>query len=290
MILGCHLSIAGGTYRALESAHRFGLDTVALFVRNQRQWRAPALGDDQAALFRQRRGELAISPVIAHGSYLVNLAGEGKFSEPSAKAAADELDRCGRMGIEFLVMHPGSHADAAAGIALLTDRLNEIVAGCPHEQVKVLLETTAGQGGNLGWNFEQLADMLARLRPAERFGVCLDTCHVFAAGYDIRTPEAYRRTMEQFDAIVGMDRLGVIHINDSKRDLGSRVDRHEHIGQGKIGPCGLANFVLDERFARTPFILETPKGLDAEGRNLDEINIATVRGIANRSQRQNILR
>jgi deoxyribonuclease-4 len=156
--------------------------------------------------------------------------------------------------------------------------------------VKVLLETTAGQGGNLGWNFEQLAAMLARLRPAERFGVCLDTCHVFAAGYDIRTPKAYRRTMEQFDAIIGLDRLGVIHINDSKRDLGSRVDRHEHIGQGKIGLEGLGNFVRDERFTRTPFILETPKGLDAEGKDLDEINIATVRGLANRSKRQNILR
>ena len=263
----------------MESARGYGLDTVALFVRNQRQWRAPALGGEQAALFRKTRTESAISPVVAHGSYLVNLAGEGKFSEPSAKATADELDRCGRMGIEFLVMHPGTHADAAAGITLLTDALNEIVAACPHERVKVLLETTAGQGGNLGWNFEQLADMLARLRPAERFGVCLDTCHIFAAGYDIRTPEAYGRTMEQFDAIVGLGRLGVIHINDSKRDLGSRVDRHEHIGQGKIGPRGLANFVRDERFARTPFILETPKGLDPSGRNLDEVNIAAVRGL-----------
>ena len=280
MLLGCHLSIAGGAYRALESARRYGLSTVALFVRNQRQWRAPALADDQAALFQKTRGELAISPVIAHGSYLVNLAGEGKFSEPSAKATADELDRCGRMGIEFLVMHPGTHADAVAGISLLTDRLNQIVAACRHESVKVLLETTAGQGGNLGWSFEQLAEMLARLRPAKRFGVCLDTCHVFAAGYDIRTPQAYRRTMKQFDSIVGMDRLGVIHVNDSKRELGSRVDRHEHIGQGKIGLRGLANFVRDERLARTPFILETPKGLDPDGRDLDEINIATVRRIA----------
>jgi deoxyribonuclease-4 len=278
MILGCHLSIAGGMHRALESAHEYGLNTVALFVRNQRQWRSPALGNDQADLFRKTRRELVISPVVAHGSYLVNLAGEGKFSDPSAKATADELDRCGRLGIEYLVMHPGSHADTYVGIALLADRLNEIVAACPLG-VKVLLETTAGQGGNLGWSFEQLADMLARLRPAERFGVCLDTCHVFAAGYDIRTPEAYRRTMEQFDAIVGLDRLGVIHINDSKRDLGSRVDRHEHIGQGKIGLEGLANFVHDGRFARTPFILETPKGFDADGRDLDEINIATVRGL-----------
>jgi deoxyribonuclease-4 len=280
MLLGCHLSIAGGAHRALESARGYGLRAVALFVRNQRQWRAPALGDDQAALFRKTRGELEISPVIAHGSYLVNLAGDGKFAKPSETATADELDRCGRMGIEFLVMHPGTHANAAAGISLLTDRLNEIVAACPHQNVKVLLETTAGQGGNLGWSFEQLAQMLARLRPAERFGVCLDTCHVFAAGYDIRTPQAYHRTMKQFDSTVGLARLGVIHINDSKRDLGSRVDRHEHIGQGQIGLGGLANFVRDERFARTPFILETPKGLDAEGRDLDEINIATVRRIA----------
>lgn len=290
MILGCHLSIAGGTHRALELARGYGLGAVALFVRNQRQWRSPALEDDQAALFRKTRGELAISPVIAHGSYLVNLAGEGKFSGPSVEAADDELDRCGRMGIDYLVMHPGTHADAAAGISLLTDRLNEIVAACPHEEVKVLLETTAGQGGNLGWNFEQLADMLARLRPAERFGVCLDTCHIFAAGYDIRTPAAYRRTLEQFDAIIGLDRLGVIHINDSKRELGSRVDRHERIGQGKIGSRSLASFVRDERFARTPFILETPKGLDAEGRDLDEINIATVRGLEKPSKRQDILR
>ena len=141
----------------------------------------------------------------------------------------------------------------------------ELIANCPHKRPKVFLESTAGQGGSLGWNFEQLAEMLRLLKPARRFSVCLDTCHLFAAGYDVRSRKAYQRTMSQFDAIVGLDRLGAIHLNDSKRELGSRVDRHEHIGLGKIGRQGLANFVNDPRLAATPFILETPKGT-ARGR------------------------
>ncbi len=168
MILGCHLSIAGGVHHALESAHDYGLQTVAMFVRNQRQWRAPALRDDQVAIFLRTRRQTRISPVVAHGSYLVNLAGHGEFHKLSVATTADELDRCGRLGIDYFVMHPGSAEDAAAGIARLCEALNELIANCPHKRPKVFLESTAGQGGSLGWNFEQLAEMLRLLKPARR--------------------------------------------------------------------------------------------------------------------------
>lgn len=277
MRLGCHLSIAGGLHKALELAQGLGLDAVAMFLRNQRQWRAPALTDTQVDLFKSTRQAAGISPVVAHGSYLVNLAGSGEFLEQSFAATSDEFDRCGRLGIEYLVIHPGSAANAQAGIEQLAELLSSIVQESPHEEPMILLEATAGQGNCLGHTFEQLADMLRLLEPASQFGVCLDTCHIFAAGYDIRTPAAYRETLARFDETIGLHRLRAIHLNDSMRELGSRVDRHHHVGQGKIGVEGLSNFVRDERFAQTPFILETPHGQDETGTDLDAKNVAAVR-------------
>ncbi len=279
MILGSHLSISGGLHRALEAADGYGFDCVAMFVRNQRQWRSSPLSDEAIATFVEVRRKSGIGPVVAHGSYLVNLAGKTDVRRKSIAAMRDEIDRCERLGIEYLVFHPGSHEQADEGIGLIAEALNEIVTD-RSGPTKILLETTAGQGNYIGHTFEQLADILARLEVAERFGVCLDTCHIFAAGYDIRTPEAYRKTMDEFDRIIGLERLPAIHLNDSVRDLGSRVDRHTHIGLGKIGLAAFAEIVNDPRLADLPMILETPKGTDDAGRDWDEFNAGTLRALA----------
>lgn len=281
MLLGAHLSIVGGPHMALHRAAGYGFDTVAIFVRNQRQWRAPPLTDASAARFRRARRRLRMGPVIAHGSYLVNLAGRPAVRKKSIAAVADELDRCRRLGADYYVFHPGSAGEDGreAGIDRVTEALNRLIAAAGR-RVKVLLETTAGAGHQLGGSFEELAEMLARLERRRRFGVCLDTCHVFAAGYDLRTRRAYRRTMREFDRIVGLDRLGVVHLNDSLAALGSRRDRHEHIGRGRIGLEGFANFVRDRRLGNVPMILETPKGTTDDGRDFDQVNAQTLRSLA----------
>ena len=276
------MSIAGGMHKALEAAAGYGFDTVAVFVRNQVRWKFGPLGERTVALFRRTRRRLGISPVVAHASYLVNLAGRDEVRRKSVAAMVEDLTRCGRLGIEYLVFHPGCNGDAAAGIALVAEALNSIISACPQRRPKILLETTAGQGDSIGHTFEQLAEILSPLARPGRFGVCLDTCHVFAAGCDVRSPEAYEATMEQFDRVVGIERLLAVHVNDSRRPLGSRVDRHEHIGRGLIGLDGLANFVRDPRLANVPLILETPKGRSDDGRDWDEINAEALRRLVRR--------
>lgn len=286
MLLGSHLSIEGGPHRALERADGYGFRTVAMFVRNQLQWSAPALSDEAVRAFRNAKRRLGMRPIVAHASYLVNLAGEDAVREKSIAAMAGDLDRCGRLGIEYLVLHPGSNPDPDAGIERIAEGLERIFAECPRRRVKVLLETTAGGGSTLGRTFTQLAAILSACRKrSRRLGVCLDTCHIFAAGYDIRTPAAYERTMAAFDVTVGRDKLLAVHLNDAKRPLGSRVDRHEHIGRGKIGTKGFRPLLTDPRMAEVPLILETPKGKDPQGRDWDEINAAKVRRIAGRQRR-----
>jgi len=275
--IGAHLSIAGGLDCALRAAGRYGFPTVALFLRNQRQWAPPPLTDPQVRTFRAARRRLRIRPVLAHGSYLVNLAGRGNVRRKSLAALVEDLIRCRRLGIDYLVLHPGSRPDSTAGVRLVADALNAAVDRARPGRVKILLETTAGAGHSLGGRFEQLADILSRLRRPQRFGVCLDTCHVFAAGYDLRTAAAYRRTMQQFDAAVGRGRLLAVHVNDSRYPLGSRRDRHAHIGQGCIGRRGFAQLVNDPQMATLPLILETPKGTDARGRDWDAVNASVLR-------------
>lgn len=279
MLLGSHLSIAGGMWRALTKAARYGFDTVGVFVRNQRQWRAPPLSDEAVERFRRTRERLGIAPVVAHGSYLVNLAGRPEVREKSIAATAEELDRCGRLGIEYLVIHPGSSRDTEAGIDRIAEALNRIMGACRHPGPGILLETTAGQGGSIGSSFDELAEILGQLGSPERFGVCLDTCHVFAAGHDLRTRDAYAATMNQFDRVIGLGRLLAVHVNDSQRELGSRVDRHAHIGRGKIGRRGFANLLNDPRLAAVPMILETPKEKTPDGRDWDLINAETLRSL-----------
>lgn len=284
MLLGAHLSIAGGVHNALHRAAGYGFDTLALFVRNQRQWRSPPLTDAQAREFRRVRRRLGVGPIVAHGSYLVNLAGADEaMRRRSIDAVAEELDRCGRLGVEYYVLHPGSNEDAAAGVARIAAGLDEALAACGRRRVRVLLETTAGQGNGIGRRFEQLAEILSRVRRPGRYGVCLDTCHVFAAGYDIRSPAGYASMMDALDDVVGLDRLLAVHLNDSLRPLGSRVDRHAHVGRGEIGRRGLANVVNDPRLADTPLILETPKGVDERGRDWDAVNAAAVRSLIRRA-------
>jgi deoxyribonuclease-4 len=299
------MSIAGGAHKALLLARKHGFDTTALFVRNQRQWKAAPLTQEAVGLFRATQAKTRISPVVAHGSYLVNLAASGAVREKSIEAMADEYSRCVRLGIEYLVFHPGSCADADEGAELIAAGLEEVIAltrgtGVPpvspsvrsapsHREethgrdahaTMILLETSAGQGNSLCCGFEQLAGILGRLGAPSRFGVCMDTCHIFAAGYDIRTPRAYKRTMAGFDRIVGLPALRAIHLNDSLKELGSRVDRHAHIGHGKIGLAGFANFVNDPRLARLPMLLETPKAVAPDGREWDDVNADTIRSLA----------
>lgn len=276
------MSIAGGLDRALTTASDYGFPTVAMFVRNQRQWAARPMDEQEVARFRKTRRRLKISPIVAHGSYLVNLAGAAEVRRKSLTAIAEDLDRCGRLGIDYLVIHPGSNPDLQMGVEFIADGLNEVLAACSHRRVKVLLETTSGAGRTIGGTFEHLAAILRRLKRKRRFGICLDTCHVFAAGYDLRTPAAYRRTLSAFDDVLGLETLKALHVNDSLGDLGSRRDRHAHIGHGKIGLKGFANLVNDRRLAEVPMILETPKGPDEAGDDWDLVNARALRQLVRR--------
>lgn len=284
MILGCHLSSAGGMHKALERAADFELQAVAMFVRDQRQWKAPPLSALAVKQFRDLRDKLGIRFVLAHGSYLLNLAGATWVRKLSITAMGDELDRSNRLGIDYYVFHPGSSGPEGcdAGVAKLADALNLLAGGQPAWKTKVLLETTAGTGSMLGARFEILAQILARLERPELFGMCLDTCHVFASGYDIRTPEAYARTMAELDRVIGRKRLYAMHINDSVKGLNSHLDRHAHIGQGELGLQTFANFIRDEQLADVPMILETPKGENKTHDECDLMNIATMRELERR--------
>lgn len=284
MILGCHLSAAGGPANALERAAALKLDTVALFVRQHRQWRSKPLSPEAVELFRAARRRHRLKPVIAHSSYLINLAGDEPVRTQSMMAMADELQRCLQLGIDYYVFHPGSPGPAGeeVGIERIARALDHLTGVLPPSKLRILLETTVGAGNQVGDTFEELAGIIGRVGKPELLGICLDTCHVFASGYDMRSPRAYADTMSRLDRLVGLERLCCIHLNDSMFPLGSRRDRHEHIGQGHIGREGFLNLVKDPRLARVPMILETPKGLDEEGRNLDAINVAAMRRLARR--------
>jgi deoxyribonuclease-4 len=285
MILGSHLSIAGGLHRALEAAEGYGFEAVALFLRNQQQWKAPELTDQAVRTFKRIRKRVGIAPVVAHGSYLLNLAGRDEVREKSILALAEDLRRAGRLGVEYFVIHPGSNPDTEAGIERIIDGLDAAMHGLRHRHPVLLLETTAGQGNCVGHRFEHLAAVLSGVRRRDRYGVCFDTAHVFAAGYDLRTAKACRATLAEFDAVVGLERLRAIHCNDSKRALGARVDRHEHIGMGEIGLGGFRSLVNDARLADVPFILETPKGTrESDNADWDDVNAATLRQLVRRTK------
>jgi deoxyribonuclease-4 len=277
-LLGAHMSIEGGVSRAIGRGVELGCTTIQIFTKNANQWNAPPLEKEEVRLFHQAREKAEISPVVGHDAYLINLASTvAPLRLRSAAALSDEMERCQRLGLPYLVMHPGSHRGAGEeeGLRLIAQSLNEILSqmktGCP----TVLLEITAGQGTALGCRFEHLAWLIEHLDGPT--GVCFDTCHAFAAGYDLRTREAYEETFSRFDGVVGLNHLKVIHINDSLRGLGSRIDRHQHIGQGQLGLEPFRFIMNDPRFQNIPKLLETPK--EKDGEDMDRINLEILRGI-----------
>lgn len=275
-LIGAHMSIAGGIHRAFERGERAGCRTMQIFLKNTNQWRAKPLTDDDAALYREARMRSAIDPVVAHSSYLINLASpDSALYEMSLSALREELQRANCLGVPFVTVHPGAHMGAGeqAGIARIRDALNQLLDGV-EPPVGILLENAAGQGTALGHRFEQLALILDGVRESRRAGVCLDTCHLFAAGYDIRTEEGYREVIEEFDRLAGIERICVFHVNDCRRELGSRIDRHAHIGKGFIGLQGFRSLINDRRFSHIPKILETPKRKDLKE---DRMNLRTLR-------------
>jgi len=279
--LGAHESVAGGLHLAFERLLQVGGEALQLFTRNQRQWNPQPLTADEISLFQAAWQQTGRLPVASHASYLINLAsGKQELIDKSITALVAEIHRCEQLGISFVVIHPGSHGGDGIDVGLtrftmaLDLALDETGAG-----VTVLLETTAGQGTGLGSRFEELAFILEHSRVPQRLGVCVDTCHIFAAGYDIRTLSAYTQTMEEFDRLVGVGRIKFFHLNDSKQKLANRVDRHEHIGQGAIGLDGFRSLLNDPRFADHPMTLETPKGDDLQE---DRDNLQVLRGLINK--------
>ncbi len=287
-ILGAHQSIAGGYYRAVELAAECGCDCVQLFSKNNNQWRAKALTDDDTSKFQAALAKHGILHSLVHDSYLINLAApDEELWWKSVEAYAVELLRAEHLGIPYVVTHPGSFTTSSeeVGLRRIIAALDEVHDKVGNVKVCTLLENTAGQGSALGWRFEHLATILQGVKQAKRFGVCIDTCHVFAAGYPISTPKDFDATIKALDKIVGLKLVKAIHLNDSKKDLGSRVDRHEHIGRGKIGMKGFRLLLNDPRFANVPMYLETPKE-DEDGKPngiaLDKMNLATLRGLIGR--------
>lgn len=279
---GAHVSVAGGLENAFYSGHKVGCDCLQIFVKNQRQWRAPRLTDDQIARYRVAERETGLRPVVAHASYLLNLASPDTGNRSrSISALVDELERCEALGVAGLVLHPGAHLDdtLGAGIRRIARALDTTCRRTPGFATRVLLETTAGQGTTIGHRFEHLATILGRVRDPDRLGVCLDTCHLFAAGYDFRKPEGYGAMIDELADTVGVGAVRCIHMNDSKTPCGSRVDRHEHIGKGRIGGAGFAHFVNDRRVSGVPMILETPKGKDGRGSDFDRVNLKRLRSL-----------
>ncbi|MCS6852967.1 MAG: deoxyribonuclease IV [Gemmataceae bacterium] len=280
-LFGAHMSIAGGYHRALLAARDHDCDTVQLFTKNSNQWAGKEITDEEVRTFRRLLKETGLKLPVAHDSYLINLASpDDALFRRSVDAFVEELQRAERLGLRYLVTHPGAHMDAGeeAGLRRVAEALDEVHQRCPGFRAQVLLETTAGQGTTLGYRFEHLASILEKVRDPDRLGVCFDTCHVFAAGYPLAPEAAYRQTLREFDRLVGLSRLKVFHLNDSAKPLGSRVDRHAHIGRGHLGLEPFRLLVNDRRFRQKPMILETPKEATADG-DMDQVNLRVLRGL-----------
>ena len=277
--LGAHMSIAGGLHKAVERGVTAGCGVIQVFTQNSNQWRGKPVSDSEAALFREKREQAGLRDVVSHDIYLINLASApGEVREKSLAGFLEEMERCARLGIDKIVMHPGAHLGEGeeTGIRLIVEAFDILFEKGKDFTGKVLLETTAGQGSNVGYRFEHLREIRELSSFPHRFGICYDTCHTFAAGYDITTEEGYSRVFEEFDRVLGLENLLVFHFNDSKKGLNCRVDRHEHIGQGSMGINGFRLIMNDARFARIPKILETPKGDQDE---MDAVNLKTLRDL-----------
>ena len=273
--LGAHMSIAGGLPRAVDRAEASGCEALQIFTKSAGQWRARPLPPEEIALFRRRVKESGIRPVVAHNSYLINVAAAlPSLREQSIASLREELDRAEVLGLDGLVMHPGSYTSGteAHGLQLIADALRQLLDERPDGRTMILLEHTAGQGTNLGHRFEHLAAIIDRLEGSPRVGVCIDTCHLLAAGYDICSEEGYKQTFREFDRIVGLKRIKAFHLNDSKKPCASRVDRHEHIGKGCIGLDPFRWLLNDRRFRKLPMLLETPKLETPESKKRSDVD------------------
>jgi len=278
-LLGAHMSIAGGLHLAFTRIRKVKGEALQIFLRNQRQWKSPPLTSEMIEVFRLEWEKNQRIVVAAHDSYLINLAAPDQTTvEQSVSAFTDELVRAAALQIPFLITHPGSHRGLGvqAGLKRFVRNLDSAITLSRTSTVSILIETTAGQGTNLGSQFEEIAFILSESQYGDRLGVCFDTSHAFAAGYDLRTPETYEETLSLFDRVVGLQRLKFFHLNDSKRPLASRVDRHEHIGKGEIGLEGFRLLLNDPRFQNHPMVLETPKGKDLKE---DKANLKTLRSL-----------
>jgi deoxyribonuclease-4 len=281
-LLGAHMSISGGLYRAPLKGREAGCQAIQIFTRNRNRWRIKELSPKEIGLFHKACEETSIPVVAAHSSYLINLAStRHHVFEKSVHALVQELERAERLEIPYLVMHPGAHLGGGEkkGLVRIAGALNGVLERTSDYRVKILLETTAGQGTSLGYRLEHLAEILEMTESRDRLGICLDTCHAFAAGYDFRTVKAYRQFLKEFDRILGLDLLRLLHINDSKNGLGSRVDRHEHPGAGCIGLRAFSFFLNDPKLAHLPFLLETPKGKNKDGLDWDRVNLNILRNL-----------
>lgn len=279
MHLGAHMSIAGGVDKAILRGREAGCETIQIFTRSPRQWRPRVLKDDEIQRFRDNKNETGIDPVVAHDCYLINLGSpDGELWHKSLGVFVEEIGHCKELQIPYLVIHPGAHVGTGeqAGLRRIAQALDRARGQTEDYQVKVLLEITAGQGTNLGCSFEQLAELLDLVADDGWLGICFDTCHAFAAGYELRTREGYEGTFRQLDELIGLERVGLVHLNDAKGEMGSWLDRHEHIGQGTLGLEPFRMLLNDERFRHLPMVLETPKGPDLEQ---DRENLRVLRGL-----------
>jgi len=267
MLLGAHESIAGGFDKALERGLEDGCEGIQVFTKSSSQWRAKPLDDAEVDRFREAFEESSISYVMTHDSYLINLGSPKPDLYSKSRAAfAEEIERCDKLGIPYLVMHPGAHVGDGESKAIkrIAKGITEMIDATEVDSVTVLIEITAGQGTTIGYCFEHLADLIDQIEPKNQIGICFDTCHAFAAGYDFRTKQGYKKVMDDFDRIVGTEWIKGFHINDSKKDLDCRVDRHEQIGNGFIGKEPFAFFLKDRRFKDIPAVLETPPDKDGD--------------------------
>ena len=274
-LLGSHLSIAGGYYKAVDAAAELGMDCVQIFTKNNNQWRAKPLADEDVARFREAIDRTGVKMPCAHDSYLINLASpKPELWQKSLDAFVIELERAEALGLAGVVMHPGSFVESSEeeGLAKIVEGIDIALDKTAGFATEIWLETTAGQGTNLGHRFEHLQYIIAEVGDSSRLGICVDSCHIFAAGYPLQERKEYLATMREFDGTIGLDRIRAFHLNDSKRELGSRVDRHDHIGEGHLGLEPFRHIVNDKRFAKLPMYLETAKG-DCDGEPLDAINL-----------------
>ncbi|MEK6590242.1 MAG: deoxyribonuclease IV [Nitrospinota bacterium] len=284
MPLGAHMSIEGGVENAPLRGKKAGCQVIQIFTKNNNRWNSRQLTDKDINSFKKNSFDTGVIPSASHTAYLINLASPNtEIYKKSLEAFYDEMERAERLGLPYLIFHPGAHLGSGenTGLKKIADSINILLKKVSDFKLMLLLETTAGQGSHLGYKFEHLSEIIKMVDEKEKIGVCLDTCHIFAAGYDISNEYGYKKTFEDFNKIIGIDRLKAFHINDSKKELGSRVDRHEHIGKGKIGLTAFRLLLNDPRFKNISMILETPKGKTMRE---DKKNLSVLRKLIETSE------